>query len=124
MNWQVLKTVFWSAISGALVWWIVLGAVFGWMPAGSAEKKAGAQAEAAVHAVLTPICVERFHQDAEHEAKFKALKDESYWKQADYVVKQGWATMPGHDAPENRIAKACANQILAANSSSSNSGRQ
>jgi hypothetical protein len=65
-----------------------------------------------------------FHQDAEHEAKFKALTDESYWKQADYVVKQGWATMPGHDAPEHRIAKACANQILAANSSSSDSGRK
>jgi hypothetical protein len=102
----------------------VLGAVFGWMPAGSAEQKAGAQAEAAVHAVLTPICVDRFHQDAAHAAKLKALREVSSWNQADYVVKQGWATMPGNDTPELRIAKACANQILAANGSSSNSGRQ
>lgn len=119
MKLQTIKTVVWSAIAGALVWWIVLGAVFGWMPAGSAEKKAGDQAEAAVSAVLTPICVARFHQDAESETKLKALKDESTWKQAAYVVKQGWATMPGHDAPEQRIAKACANQILTASGSSS-----
>jgi hypothetical protein len=124
MNWKVVKTIFWSAISGALVWWIVLGAVFGWMPAGSAEQKAGAQAEAAVHAVLTPICVDRFHQDAQHATKRKALEEMSSWNHADYVVKQGWATMPGHNTPELRIAKACAKQILAANNSSSNPGRQ
>jgi hypothetical protein len=117
MNWKTVKTVFWSAVGGALVWWIVLSAGFGWMPAGSAAKQAGVQAEAAVRAVLTPICVERFHQDSENKAKLKALEGVSTWKQADYVVKQGWATMPGNDAPENRIAKACANQILAANGS-------
>ena len=37
------------------------------MPAGSAEKKAGAQVEAVVLDVLTPICVARFHQDKELE---------------------------------------------------------
>jgi hypothetical protein len=36
----------------------------------------------------------------------------------------GWATMPGNDAPEKRIAKACANHILAINGSSSDIGRQ
>lgn len=117
MNWKTVKTVFASAVGGALVWWIVLSAVFGWMTAGSAEKKAGEQVQAAVLDLLTPICVEMFHQDSESEAKLKALKEESDWNQADYVVKQGWATMPGHDIPENRIAKACANQILAANRS-------
>lgn len=117
MNWKTAKTVIWSAVGGALVWWIILSAVFGWMPAGSAEEKARVQAEAAVLDVLTPICVERFYQDPKSETKLKALKDEYDWNQADYVVKQGWATMPGNDTPENRIAKACANQILAANHS-------
>ena len=117
MKWRAIKTVFWSAISGALVWWIVLSAGFGWMPAGSAEKKAGEQAEAAVLDVLTPICVETFRQDTEREQKFEGLKKASSWNQGDYVVKQGWATMPGNATPENRIAKACAKQILAANSS-------
>ncbi len=117
MNWKIVKTVCWSAVGGALVWWIVLSAVFGWMTTGSAEKKAGEQVQAAVLDLLTPICVEMFHQDSEREAKLTSLKAESDWNRADYVVKQGWATMPGHDTPENRIAKACATQILAADRS-------
>lgn len=117
MNWRTTRTVFLSAIGGALVWWIVLSAGLGWMATGSAEKKAGEQVQAAVLDLLTPICVEMFRQDSESEAKLKALKEESSWNQADYVVKQGWATMPGHESPEERIAKACATQILAVNHS-------
>ena len=113
MNWQTIKTILWSAVGGALVWWIVLGAVFGWMPAGSAEQQAVERASTAVLDVLTPLCVVRFQQDAESEAKLKALQEESSWKQADYVVKQGWATMPANANSENQIARACANQILA-----------
>jgi hypothetical protein len=124
MKLQTMKTVGWSAIGGALVWWIILGAVFGWMPTGTAEQKAGAQAEAAVREALTPICVEMFHQDVEREVKLQALEEAYAWKQADYVVKQGWATMPGAEAPEKRIAKACATNILAANRSTSDMGRQ
>ncbi len=117
MNWKTMKTVIWSAIGGALVWWIVLSAGFGWMTTGSAEKKAEEQVQATVLELLTPICVAMFHQDSESEAKLKDLKEESPWNQADYVVKQGWATMPGHESPEKRIAKTCADQILAAKSS-------
>ncbi len=117
MNWKTVKIVLWSAVGGALVWWIVLSAVFGWMTTGSAEKKAAERADAAVLDVLAPICVEKFKQDSESEAKLKALKEESNWNQADYVVKQGWATMPGSDTPEKRIAQACADQILALSSS-------
>lgn len=114
MKWQTIKTVLWSAIGGALVWWIVLSAGFGWQSAGSVEQQAVERADTAVLDVLAPICVARFHQDAENEAKFKALKEVSSWNQADYVVKQGWATMPGTDALESQIAKACASQILTA----------
>ena len=38
MKWQTMKTVLWSAAGGAVVWWIMLSAVLGWMPAGRAEK--------------------------------------------------------------------------------------
>lgn len=117
MNWKTMKTVFWSAVGGALVWWIVLGAVFGWMPAGSAEKKAGDQVLAAVVDLLTPICVERFQQDGSKVQKLAALKQENSWRRDAFVTKQGWATMPGAETPERGVAVACANQILAANGS-------
>ena len=117
MNWKTMKTVFWSAVGGALVWWIVLSAVFGWMPAGSAEKKAGEQAKTAVLDVLAPICVARFQQDGSKAQKLAALKQENAWQRDDFVTKQGWATMPGAETPERGVAIACANQILAANRS-------
>lgn len=117
MKWRAIKTVLWSAIGGALVWWIVLSVGFGWRSAGSADQQAVERANTAVLAVLTPICVERFNQDAESKVKFKALQETSSWNQADYVAKQGWATMSGNGISENRIAKLCANEILMANRS-------
>ena len=99
------------------MWWIVLGAVFGWMPPGSAERKADERAEAAIHDVLTPICVARFHGDTERETKLEALKKVNSWNQEAFVVEQGWTTMPGSEKAETRIAQECASQILATSSS-------
>jgi len=106
-----------SAVSGALVWWIVLSAGFGWTSAGSAEQQAVDRAETAMMEVLTPLCVERFNQDVDNEVKFKALQETSSWNQADYVAKQGWATMAGNHVSQNQLAKSCASQILMADRS-------
>ena len=111
------RTVLLSAIGGAIVWWIVLGAVFEWMPPGSAERKADERAEAAILDVLTPICVARFNEDTERETKLEALKKVNSWNQEDFVVEQGWTTMPGNEKPETKIAQECARQILATSSS-------
>lgn len=112
MKWQTIKTMLWSAIGGALVWWIVLSSGFGWTSASSAEQQAVEQAKAEVLGVLTPICVERFNQDAESAVKLKTLQETSTWNQADYVAKQGWATMAGNHVSKNQLAKSCASQIL------------
>lgn len=117
MKWQTMKTVLWSAVGGALVWWIVLGAVFGWMPAGSAERQAEERANTAVLDVLAPICVERFNQDADKEQKLAALKKENSWQRDAFVTKQGWATMPRDGKSGYRVAQECASRILAATSS-------
>jgi hypothetical protein len=87
------------------------------MPPGSAEKKAGKQVQVAVLDLLTPICVDRFQQDGRKVQKLAALKQENSWQRDDFVIKQGWATMPGAEKPERGVAVACANQILAANGS-------
>lgn len=116
MKWQMVKTVLLSAIGGAIVWWIVLAAAWGWMSPGSAEKRAGERAETAVIEALTPICVANFQQDTEREAKLAALQEASTWSRDDYVIKQGWATMPGSDEPAQGIAVACVNRILTSTS--------
>ncbi len=118
MKWQArIKTVVWSVIGGALAWWIVLSVVFGWMPAGTAEQKAGERAKMAVLDALTPICVAKFNQDADKVEKLAALKKENTWEHDDFVIKQGWASMPGDGQKDLGVAQACATQILADNRS-------
>jgi hypothetical protein len=118
MKWQKIKTVLLSAIGGAIVWWIVLAAGWGWMSSASAEKRASERAQAAVLEALTPICVANFQHDADREAKLVALKEASTWLRGDYVVQQGWATMPGSDTPDRGIAAACVSRILELESTS------
>lgn len=116
MKSQMVKTVLLSAAGGAILWWIVLGVGFGWMPAGSAESKATERVDAALLDALAPICVAQFNKDTEMEAKFEKLKKASTWSQDDFVEEQGWATMPGTDEPETKVSAECARQILASRS--------
>ena len=117
MKWQTTKRLLWSAAGGAMVWWIVLSVVWGWMTPGSAEKQAGERAEAAVLHALAPICVARFQQDGDREPKLEALKHANSWMRGSFVTDQGWATMPGADKPGAGVAVECAIQILATSSS-------
>jgi hypothetical protein len=117
MKGHMLKTIFWSAMGGALVWWIILGAVWGWMTPASAERMAEKRADAAVLKALTPICVAQFNQEADKGKKLTALQKISSWGREDFVIKQGWATMPGTKEPQRQVADACADRIL--NSSTS-----
>jgi hypothetical protein len=52
----------------------VLSAGFGWRSAGSAEQHAVERADTAVLDVLTPICVEKFNQDAEAKANLRPCR--------------------------------------------------
>lgn len=117
MKGQTLKTVFWSAAGGAIVWWIILGAVWGWVPPGRAEQMADERADAAVLKALTPICVAKFEQTSDKAEKLKALQSAGTWSREDVVIEQGWATMPGAEEPYRQVAEACADRILDAHSS-------
>lgn len=116
MTWQTIKLVLLSAVGGAIVWWIVLGATLGWVPAGSAERQADNRAQVTFRDALAPICVAQFNEDADKETKHKLLKETSTWNRSDFIKQQGWATMPGSDYPETRITEECAKRILATKS--------
>lgn len=106
-------TTFWIAI-GAIVLVLYLGfARGGWVTDSTAQQRAETSAQGAVVARLVPICVAQFNQDAERDQKlteFKALTTSS--RRATFVKDQGWATMPGENGPDNRVATECANQIM------------
>lgn len=116
MKWQTIKLVLLSAVGGAIVWWVVLAVAFGWMPAGSAERQAENRAQATFRDALTPVCVAQFNADVDKEAKHKLLQEKSTWQRSDFIQQQGWATMPGSEHPETRIAEECAKRILESNS--------
>lgn len=103
-----LKPACWGAVGGAVALAIIGFTWGGWTTGGTAEKVATKRAEAAVVAVLAPICADRFRQQPDAAANLAELKKVSSWDQRAFVEKGGWATMPGQDAPETGVAKACA----------------
>ena len=101
----------WSWIAVAIVTMIVGFSWGGWVTGGTARQMAVASAEDAVVTRLTPMCVQRVKQDPQQQEKLKELKEISEWQQGDYVKKQGWATMPGEQEAESKVATACAKAI-------------
>lgn len=104
----------WGAAAGAIAL-AVVGFTWGdWVTGGTAEKLAGARADEATLAVLTPICVAQFQRSAKASANLATLKGTKSWEQADYVQSGGWATMPGIAAtgePNRQVAQACAEAL-------------
>jgi hypothetical protein len=100
----------WGAAVGATVL-AMLGFMWGgWMTGGNAEAMALKRSQAAVVAVLTPICIEKFRANANASAKLIELKNiSSSWMRRDYVVNGGWATF-GQERPFE-LADACAEAL-------------
>ena len=99
----------WGAAVGAITLAIVGFNWGGWVTGATADTLAGGRADAAVVAALAPICVAQFRKSTGAAASLAALKVVNSWEQGDYVVKGGWATMPGDAAEPNRdVASACA----------------
>ena len=112
VDWEVIKPALWGAVGGGIVLAIIGFAWAGWVTGSSAQKMAEELAQTAVVARLAPICVEQYNQDSEKDQKLKELKEESSWKKGDYVEKQGWATMPGENEADSKVAAKCA-ELLA-----------
>lgn len=84
----------------------------GWVTGATAQKTATTQANGAVVQRLSNICVAQFQQDAAQTEKLVALKATSSYQQGTYVKEQGWATMPGDEQPDNKVAAECAKLLV------------
>ena len=111
---QLTKTgVFWVLVAVIVLTMIIGFAWGGWVTGGTAEKIAEKMAENAVVLRLAPMCVFQFNQDLQKDQKLKELKETSSWSRGEYVQKQGWATMPGEEEPDRKVADACAKLLVA-----------
>jgi hypothetical protein len=106
----------WGAVSGAIAISIVGFTWGGWVSGGTAEQLAAARADKAIVSSLVPICVAQFQTQQSPDAKGRlaALKATESWQQGEYVIKGGWATMPGAgtaDEPNRDVASGCAEAL-------------
>ena len=111
-NWEKIKSFFWNAIVGAIIISIVGFSWLGWVTGGTAQQEAKQMSEEAVNDRLSKICVYQAIQDPRKDLKLKELKEKSSYEKDDYVMKQGWATMPSEEEPEREVADKCAELLL------------
>ena len=106
-----LKPALWGAVAGAVAISVIGFSSMGWMLGGTAERMAVDRAESAVVGVLTPICVEKFQQQADSATKLIEFKKAASWDQRALIEKGGWATTPGSERTNSAVASACAEKL-------------
>ena len=104
--------VFWSWVASIVVTMIIGFTWGGWVTGGTARQMAGVIGEDAVVKRLAPMCAVQFQQDGKKDQKLKGLKATGTWEQTEYVVKQGWATMPGEKKADNKVADECVKLLM------------
>jgi hypothetical protein len=107
-----LKPALLGAMGGAIALAILGFTWGGWMTAGTAATQASQRASEAVVTALAPICADNFRRDEGSAARLAELKKVSSWEQASFIEKGGWAKMPGDQASDSTMSRACATLIL------------
>ncbi len=108
-----IKPGVWGAVIGAVLTMIVGFGWGGWVTASTADQAARQQAETAVTSALVPFCLTKAKMDPAGPKKVGELRAINYsYEQQEFVMKAGWATMPGREEPNREVAEACASQLL------------
>ena len=108
MRKESIKPFVGGMVIGAIVLLIVIFST-GWVVTSSSAEEMG---EKAVVDRLAAICVAQFQQDPNSEERLKELKETNSWKRDEYVEEGGWATIPGDESPDRKVAEECARQLM------------
>jgi hypothetical protein len=115
-RWRAVRptktAVGWSWVGVAVVTMVIGFTWGGWVTGGTAGTMARAMADEAVVKRLAPMCVIRVKEDPAKTERLKELRGISSWQRAEYVKKQGWATMPGEQEPDGRVADECVKLLI------------
>ena len=106
--------VFWSWVASVVLTMIIGFAWGGWVTGGTARSMAATMADDAVVKRLAPMCVTQFKQGPGMDQKLKELAKTDSWQRSEYIEKQGWATMPGEEKPDSKVASECARLLMLA----------
>jgi hypothetical protein len=111
--------LFWSCVACIIATMIVGFTWGGWVTGGTARSIASRAADDARTKLAAAICVNRFESASDAQAELAKLKGTSAWQQDDFIVKGGWATLPGMKEPFAGVADLCAHQLTSEKSTSS-----
>jgi len=101
---EYLKPFAWGVALGSIVL-LIVGFSTGWIVTSkTADAQARATAAEAVIDRLAPIAVAQFLSDPNGPERLVELKKLDYWNRGDFVVAQGWATMPGEKEVDSGLA--------------------
>jgi hypothetical protein len=102
-----LRPALCGAVCGAIALGIV-GFKWGeWVTGSTWQQMAADQAKTEVVAALAPICLEQSKHDPLMIEKLAELKTTPSYSRGDFVMKTGWATMPGTTEANRQVANAC-----------------
>ena len=112
MKKEYMKPFAWGMAVGAIVLLIVVFST-GWVVTSStANTQARVTAAEAVIARLAPISVAQFLSDPNGPERLIELKKLDSWKRGEFVVAQGWATMPGEKEADSGLAREVATRLM------------
>jgi len=112
---QGVKPEVWGAIIGAIGMMIIGFGWLGWTLGSTAETLAQERVSSALVTAFTPICIEKFMAQPEATVHLTEFQKTSSWRQREFVEKGGWATLPGSKGPNEKVAGACAEQLIKTN---------
>lgn len=107
-----LKPAVFGGVGGAVALAITGFSWGGWVTASKASVMATDQAQEQVMAALIPICVYNANADPLFVNKVAELKKANSYQRAEVLATTGWATMSGSGKPNERLAKACAVELI------------
>lgn len=84
----------------------------GWHTATAADRAGQRQAEAAVIDALAAVCEARFKRQADFPARLAALEKVQRFNRGETLRKAGWATLPGTEARDGDVSRACAELLF------------
>ena len=83
----------------------------GWVLGKTAENNATMLVNTALVKAYGPVCIERFKQQPNVEAKWAELTKVDTWRRESYIKESGFATPPGSTSPNLAVADACADAL-------------
>ena len=97
-----------GAAAGAVATMIIGFYWGGWVLGKTAENNATMLVNTALVQAYGPVCIERFKQQPNVDAKWVELTKVDTWRRDAYIKESGFATPPGSTSPNSAVADACA----------------